>query len=263
MNISYKIFNPAGNITALVLGDEYNLEQKKLINKKIMEKEPKVEQVGFLSQKYKRLTMAGGEFCGNATRCAMLYYIEGQQSIELEINNHIINAGINVKEGVWCEISIEQYKITKINKNIYKVVLKGITILVVKDIISYKNFKQNAKELINKYNLNDDAVGVMFVDRVESIIKMYPIVWVREIDTFFFENACGSGTIAVAMLESWLTNTSREYHIIQHSGETLIAEIAIKNNVIERAILKGEVKFDEKIREIVIEEELLCKNIKY
>ena len=28
MNISYKIFNPAGNITALVLGDEYNLEQK-------------------------------------------------------------------------------------------------------------------------------------------------------------------------------------------------------------------------------------------
>lgn len=257
MNISYKIFNPAGNITALVLGDQYNLEQKKLINKKIMKKEPKVEQVGFLSQKYKRLTMAGGEFCGNATRCATLYYIEGQQSIELEINNQKIKAGINEKEEVWCEIPIERYKITKINKNIYKVVLKGITILVVKDIISYKNFKQNAKELINKYNLNDDAVGVMFVDRVGSIIKMYPIVWVREIDTLFFENACGSGTIAVAMLESWLTNASREYHIMQHSGETLIAEITIKNNVIERAILKGKIEVDNKIREIVIEEELL------
>ena len=222
-----------------------------------MEKEPKVEQVGFLSQKYRRLTMAGGEFCGNATRCATLHYIEEQQSIELEINNHIINAGINEKEGVWCEIPIEQYKITKINKNIYKVVLKGITILVVKDIIGYKNFKQNAKELINTYNLNDDAVGVMLVDRVGSIIKMYPIVLVREIDTLFFENACGSGTIAVAMLESWLTNTSREYHIMQPSGETLIAEIAIKNNVIERAILKGKIKVDNKIREIVIEEELL------
>ena len=215
MNISYKIFNPAGNITALVLGDEYNLEQKKLINKKIMEQEPKVEQVGFISQKYKRLTMAGGEFCGNATRCATLYYIEKQQSIELEINNNKIKAGINEKEEVWCKIPIEQYKIIKIHKNIYKVLLKGITILVVNDIKNYKNFKQNARGLIKKYNLDDDAVGVMFVDRVENIIKIYPIVWVREIDTLFFENACGSGTIAVAMLESWLTNTSREYHVMQ------------------------------------------------
>lgn len=33
MNISYKIFNPAGNITALVVGDEYDLEQK-IKNKK-------------------------------------------------------------------------------------------------------------------------------------------------------------------------------------------------------------------------------------
>ena len=140
MNISYKIFNPAGNITALVLGDEYNLEQKKLINKKIMEQEPKVEQVGFISQKYKRLTMAGGEFCGNATRCATLYYIEKQQSIELEINNNKIKAGINEKEEVWCKIPIEQYKIIKIHKNIYKVLLKGITILVVNDITNYKNF---------------------------------------------------------------------------------------------------------------------------
>ena len=62
MDISYKIYNPAGNITALVLGDEYNLNQKKLINNMIMKKEPKVEQVGFVSKKYKRLTMAGGEF---------------------------------------------------------------------------------------------------------------------------------------------------------------------------------------------------------
>ena len=257
MNISYKIFNPAGNITALVLGDEYNLEQKKLINKKIMEQEPKVEQVGFISQKYKRLTMAGGEFCGNATRCATLYYIEKQQSIELEINNNKIKAGINEKEEVWCKIPIEQYKIIKIHKNIYKVLLKGITILVVNDITNYKNFKQNARGLIKKYNLDDDAVGVMFVDRVENIIKIYPIVWVREIDTLFFENACGSGTIAVAMLESWLTNTSRDYHVMQPSGEILIAEITINNNVIKKAILKGKIKVDNEVRKIVIEEKTL------
>ena len=57
--IEYKIYNPAGNITALVIGDKYSLEQRKLINRKIMEAEPEVEQVGFLSQERMKLTMAG------------------------------------------------------------------------------------------------------------------------------------------------------------------------------------------------------------
>ena len=97
MDVSYMIYNPAGNITALVIGDEYNLEQRRLINSKIMEKETKVEQVGFLSKKDRKLTMAGGEFCGNATRCATVYYIKKQESMELEINNNKIKAGINEK----------------------------------------------------------------------------------------------------------------------------------------------------------------------
>ena len=90
MDVSYMIFNPAGNITALVIGDEYNLEQRRLINSRIMEREKNVEQVGFLSQKYRRLTMAGGEFCGNATRCAAFYYLGEKQTIELEINSFVI-----------------------------------------------------------------------------------------------------------------------------------------------------------------------------
>ena len=56
MEVSYKIFNPAGNITALVIGDEYNLEQRRLINNLIMKKETEVEQVGFISQNKRKLT---------------------------------------------------------------------------------------------------------------------------------------------------------------------------------------------------------------
>ena len=61
MEVSYKIFNPAGNITALVIGDEYNLEQRRLINNLIMKKETEVEQVGFISQNKRKLTI---NFCG-------------------------------------------------------------------------------------------------------------------------------------------------------------------------------------------------------
>jgi len=250
MEVSYIIFNPAGNITALVMGDEYTLEQRKLINSRIMEKETRVEQVGFVSQKVKRLTMAGGEFCGNATRCAALYYIGKQQSIELEINNEKIKAGINEELEIWCEVPVEEYNIEKMSENIYKVVLKGITILVVKSIANYNNFKQNAMDLIKKYDLVDDAIGVMFIDNIENVIKMYPIVWVKEIDTLFFENACGSGTIAVTIVESWLKNSSNQYNVIQPSGESLMTEIDIEDNMIKRAILKGKIKTDNKVRKI-------------
>ena len=37
MDIRYKIYNPAGNITALVIGDNYTTEEQRKINSKIME----------------------------------------------------------------------------------------------------------------------------------------------------------------------------------------------------------------------------------
>lgn len=52
--INYKILNPGGNITALVNGCKYSVNQKRLINKMIMEKYAEVEQVGFLSRKAKK-----------------------------------------------------------------------------------------------------------------------------------------------------------------------------------------------------------------
>ena len=83
MKIRYKVYNPAGNITALVIGDKYNFEERKNINNKIMDSDSKIEQVGFLSKTEKRLSMAGGEFCGNATRCAILYYCVKEKEIVL------------------------------------------------------------------------------------------------------------------------------------------------------------------------------------
>lgn len=45
-----------------------------------MEKYVTVEQVGFLSNKTNRLEMAGGEFCMNATRCAVYEYSKENKS---------------------------------------------------------------------------------------------------------------------------------------------------------------------------------------
>ena len=77
--IQYCIFDPTGNITALV-ETAVDIAEQPAAAAKIMELEPDVEQVGFITYAEEKaaaeggvpvsLRMAGGEFCGNATMCA-------------------------------------------------------------------------------------------------------------------------------------------------------------------------------------------------
>ncbi len=84
-NIRYSIFDPTGNITALV--ESYvDIGRQPDIAADIMRMHPDVEQVGFVrfdetgSRAPVQLRMAGGEFCGNATMCAAaLYFIRREE----------------------------------------------------------------------------------------------------------------------------------------------------------------------------------------
>ena len=249
MEIEYKIYDPSGNITALVIGDNYTKEQKMLINNEIMKNEKNVEQVGFLSTNSSKITMAGGEFCGNAIRCASMYYMDKQKEMNIQINNLILKTGIDEEQNIWSEIPIDKTKIIKLNEDIYEVILEGITILVTDLKKLYKdNLKENAKTIMNKYKISDEAVGVIFKEKTEKSIKIYPVVWVRDIDTLFLENSCSSGTIATTMVESFLGNDSKQYSIMQPSGDVLKTSI-IQN---DKIILKGKIKTDDKIRTIGI-----------
>ena len=84
-------------------------------------------------------------------------------NMKLKINNEELRVGMDKNMRIWCEMPLEKYKITQINKNIYKIKLKGITILVIRNVKEYKNLKEKAKELIKYYNIDDSVVGVMFV----------------------------------------------------------------------------------------------------
>ena len=65
LDTNYKILNPGGNKTAIVIGNEYSKKEKKQINDKILMENLDVEQVGFIDTKEIKLEMAGGEFCIN------------------------------------------------------------------------------------------------------------------------------------------------------------------------------------------------------
>ena len=84
-DLEYKVFDPTGNITALVETQVDPADQPAAASW-IMAQNPEVEQVGFVTFAAAgtgasvadvpvSLRMAGGEFCGNATMCSAALYM--------------------------------------------------------------------------------------------------------------------------------------------------------------------------------------------
>ncbi|HEX8965259.1 MAG TPA: hypothetical protein VF820_02415, partial [Patescibacteria group bacterium] len=208
--ITANIISPGGNNTALIEG-LFSPSERKQINKKIMQIYPTVEQIGFYrydeEKNLANLEMAGGEFCGNACRSLAYLLIKstyGKLKIKSSGTNQIIKAGMN-KGYSYTQIPVNNLfeNIKKINKNIWQVTLEGITHLILYEkspIIDINGIKKFGMDLLNKTKLSETekAAGVMIVTEDR---KLFPVVWVRDIQTLFLETSCASGTSAIAALE--------------------------------------------------------------
>ena len=92
---AYSIWDPTGNITALV-ESPVEIAEQPAAAARIMEAHEEVEQVGFVrffsdaAHPQAELRMAGGEFCGNASMCtAALCRLQGktaQETIDLRVS---------------------------------------------------------------------------------------------------------------------------------------------------------------------------------
>ncbi len=233
------------------------IKVKKEINDLIMQKYPEVEQVGFLSNKENRLEMAGGEFCMNATRCAIFEYSKrGQKDITLSVSgmNSLIKGKVTDDDKVEAEITMNKKLIEVLNVNDDYVYIKldGILIVVLdeekskKYIMDLKEDVEKAKEkikqlMIKKIKTDDKAIGMMFIERVEDKLKINPVVWVKDIDTLFYETACGSGSLGTAIYNYFKTK-EKSAEIIQPSGFSICIELNIEEDIIKTAKVRGVVK---------------------
>ena len=72
------VLDPAGNVTAIVLSDVLAAERARIAAQLLRLPELRIEQAAFLTAPRCggeiRLEMMGGEFCGNALRCAGFYH---------------------------------------------------------------------------------------------------------------------------------------------------------------------------------------------
>lgn len=244
-HVKYRIYNPGGNKTALIINQNYSKEEIKYINNFILNKYKYVEQVGFINKGKYELNMAGGEFCVNATRCAIWKYLKGRKGkikIKVSGRDELIEGGIDKNNNV--------FAILKINKNIneliekkdkYKVVnLNGISLLVLKEKESIKyldkanEMKEKTKNILSKLNLKNKAEGVIL--QIEN--KIYPIIWVKSINTVYLETACGSGSLASAIIK-YETSNEKKFNILQPSGYYLNIKLNIKENFLISAKITG------------------------
>lgn len=255
--IEYKILNPGGNKTALVKCTNFTEKQKRLINGFIMEKHLDVEQVGFLSNERYRLEMAGGEFCINATRCAIYEYSRmNKGNIEISVsgtNKNIIGRVLNNnKVEMRLDICKKIEDLIEV-KNVFTYVKIDGILIVIFDEEKSKEYIRRLKEnenlakkemkefMIKNIQTTEKAIGIMLVERVLDKIKINPVVWVKDIDTVFYETACGSGSLGIAIYNYYI-NKEEKIELIQPSGYSISIQLDTKGQYIKRVIISGVVE---------------------
>lgn len=242
-NNLYKItiLGPGGNDQLLIEG-VIRKEKRRKINDAMIKKFPNVEQVSFYNYDKENntavLELAGGEFCGNATRSLAYLLLQGKKGklqIKVSGTTQSLDAGVRIPKTAYAQMPINQLQpIKQLSKNLFQINLQGIIHLISTNQPEVKTdeaLKRFAFNLLQKENLvySVPAAGVMFLKQYKNYISLKPIVWVRDIETLLFETACASGTAAVGIWKAFVTNNAKEtIDVLQPTGK--IIKVCVKKN---------------------------------
>lgn len=269
--IEYVVMNPSQNITILVMcaEDGYDYDYG-FVAKKLLELEPTAEQVGFLKYDDKSdivLEMAGGEFCGNATMSAAVYYgiLNGVSDGNVVVRSSGVDDPVNVhikKTNDW-EGIVEMPKPLEICEGDFgngvkypMVFFNGIAhIIIDKKPIDKKDYENKIKEWCDILEM--PALGVMFCDgglasfvptntevaftsrtSAPTELSITPLVYVKSINSLYWESSCASGTTAIGayLLDKYKQKINVD--VRQPSGTVLNVESTDDGKL----LLKGKVK---------------------
>lgn len=225
-DLEYCIFDPTGNITALV-ETEVDIEDQPAAAARIMELEPDVEQVGFISYAGNTadggvpvsLRMAGGEFCGNAAMCAAALFAirSGLQGGAVPVRISGASAPVMVRLERQAESSFgaaaEIPPAIRIGMadTLPIVEMEGISHIIIEPESGFFGIKEDsalAESLLRQWcvALGADCLGMMFLSEADNGAAasgesrvLTPLVYVPGADTMFWENSCASGSAAAGM----------------------------------------------------------------
>lgn len=190
------------------------------------------EQAGFLVLSQGHFEMAGGEFCGNASRAAAVLFSELRNARDVNFTvsgfkgtvRATVDKQMDGKYSVCCRfpgLSVDIRPTKSCGQTVDVVDLGGIVHVVIEDkfLAQQDTYQEIHHRLTEELKLCErDAVGVVWVERKGDSIEIHPVVWARSVDTFFYESSCGSGAIAACAV----TGVS---DIVQPTGKIIWAEI--------------------------------------
>lgn len=245
MNLDIIVADPSGNITIFVmtpvLRDDYVNTAEKLLALPYQ-----AEQVAFVTGDYS-FDMAGLEFCGNATRAFGMIAAKGDQEQILSIVTSGIDSPVPVNVDPKNKYSAAQMPLPlsvtdvswqdeelKINGTL--VDFGGIMHLVVTGLPASAEIFEKIKKLAMD-QLDPPALGVMFYDPAgSSMVPMVPVVYVRDIDTVYFEGSCASGTAAASC---FLAREGTHTYSIQQPAGCLSSTVTKHNGAITSVTVEG------------------------
>lgn len=256
------ITRPGGNDTAIVF-DPIPREQQGDLSLRIQKTYPGIEQVMFVETGKVEAVhgqMAGGEFCGNATRSLGYLLRDGKDGVQtLEVSGadqpvNVVVSGQNARTSVPIKPDF-----SAIQKNVetgeYIVEMQGISFLVTTpDQITGRQVlvlqdeeekKARAVKILNETGLaKQPASGLLIADKInDAVYKLSPYIFVRDTQSMYYETGCGSGSAAVGAIAAMESGKSvHDLQVIQPSGMTLSVTVERDDRTFGKAYVDGSVE---------------------
>ena len=265
MKLRFVKADPCGNTTVFIL-DPVPREQRSAVSAAVMAHGGvAAEQVGFIfpdpaQESGYRMEMAGGEFCGNASRsfAAWLQLCPGGREphdfppaeadriirvsgAEGPLTAHVRSTGQDNR----CYVSVAMPKPERILTGrdewfgAYSLVIfPGISHIVLWSREHREEDVEQAKRFLARFGPLPEAFGLMYYDEAGHFLR--PLVYVEEPRTLVWENSCGSGSSALAAAIAHRQCGSLEQLAIHQPGGELTVSVDWQDGVRE-LVLGGEI----------------------
>ena len=218
LTVTYTLMDPAKNLTVLV-ESPVPADERAAVAERLMAREPAAEQLGFLGDVPDAdigLTMAGGEFCGNATLSAAVWQAKrsglsegcvtvcasgAPGPVPVDVAQQSDGSYIATLE-MPAPLSVKKEPLPN-GGELPVVRFDGISHVILEQDLG----KSAAEKLVKQWvaHWGEDALGLLLLDVKRN--RLTPLVYVPAAGTLCWERACGSGAAAVG---AWLASERGE-----------------------------------------------------
>lgn len=268
MKLRFIKANPSGNTTVFIL-DPVPKEKYADVSRAVLSYgNVGAEQVGFIIKDENqpngwRMEMAGGEFCGNASRsfAAWLAMCPNggaptglpQEELDKEIAvsgaGHTLTAHLTrMEEENRCYVTVDmplpQRGLTGRDPwfgEYSLIIFDGISHLVLWDHEDRPEDVDKAKELLRVVGPLPEAFGLMYYNVKDQTMR--PLVYVEDPYTLVWENSCGSGSSALASAMAQRAGKSLQNILVKQPGGELKLDVTWENGGVQKLVLGGVIEF--------------------